>query len=158
MSHTPQLKLPDGDHVLRFSHNTVTGQRSATLDEKIVFKTVRDTAAEAVVWTAHINNGHAVCVFHWTNAVYVALQGWMFKLVGSSLFEFECGGRKHNCTVEITPAKLKYLYRLYVDGKTFEQFSEKMRVLNKTWLVSIDDTEHSVVLGRTYSQEGCICN
>ena len=72
----------------------------------------------------------------------------MFKLVGPTPFTIENGGRTHQCNIDIRPEKLSYNYRLTVDGKSHSDFTQRMRVLNKTWLVDVDGTQHSIVLGQ----------
>ena len=44
-----ELRLADGEHVLEFAHNTLSGSRTARLDGAVVYHTVRITRSLARV-------------------------------------------------------------------------------------------------------------
>ncbi len=75
------------------------------------------------------------------------MQGWMFQLVGQSQFPATFAGKSHTCVVDIISEGLNYRYLLTVDGKPYEAFSVRQRILNKSWVFHANGEEHSVVLG-----------
>ena len=79
----------------------------------------------------------------------------MFQLVGVIPFDIHLAGRVLKCKLEILPDNLNYSYRLFVDGKTLEQFSGKQRILHKSWVFDIAGQQHSVVLGACRVRPPC---
>ncbi|CAG0903787.1 unnamed protein product [Cyprideis torosa] len=68
---------------------------------------------------------------------------WLFKLVGSETFSVE----GHTCVISICPAgSFSYEYKLTVNGTSYKTFSESRSRIQKTWLLTIGDTTHRVVL------------
>eukprot|EP00038_Savillea_parva_P028427 m.65020 g.65020 ORF g.65020 m.65020 type:complete len:182 (+) comp8260_c0_seq2:283-828(+) len=72
--------------------------------------------------------------------------GWMFKLVGPSKFTIKHSGKEHPCVIHIRPVGMQYAYELTVDGKSLTRHQETMRLVSRTWTVTLDGVEHIIVL------------
>lgn len=69
---------------------------------------------------------------------------WMFKLVGEDIFFLEEGKR---CIIRVDPLPgFKYSYLLFVDGKSYEQYTESLSKALKIWEIALNDHSYRVVL------------
>eukprot|EP00045_Choanoeca_perplexa_P012721 m.140822 g.140822 ORF g.140822 m.140822 type:complete len:194 (+) comp16115_c0_seq11:2630-3211(+) len=110
----------------------------------------------ALRWTVPLKDGkHTVVFEHGTasgrrviylddNEIY--RKNWMFKLVGYETFSIGKGADIHQARISIEASGLKYLYRLTVDGKDLEQFSEASKQSTLLWRTAVNGTEHAVAL------------
>ncbi len=78
----------------------------------------------------------------------------MFKLVGTTLFAIMASGKKYLAEISIDANGFNYLYKLSINGNPVSSFSERMRVINKTFRFQVDGQEHLVVLGSCASACG----
>lgn len=68
----------------------------------------------------------------------------MFKLVGEDVFFLEEGKR---CIIRVDPLPgFKYNYLLFVDGKSYEQYTESLSKALKTWEINLNNKLYRVVL------------
>ncbi|XP_050097989.1 fas apoptotic inhibitory molecule 1 isoform X1 [Anopheles aquasalis] len=81
----------------------------------------------------------------WIDKQEVFRRDWMFKLVGEDMFKLE----DKRCIIRVDPLPgFRYSYSLFVDGKSFEQFTECQAKALKTWETKLGDNCYRIVLGR----------
>uniref|UniRef100_A0A336MHE8 CSON014808 protein n=1 Tax=Culicoides sonorensis TaxID=179676 RepID=A0A336MHE8_CULSO len=69
---------------------------------------------------------------------------WMFKLVGEDVFYVDEGKR---CIIRVDPLPgFKYNYLLFVDGKSYEQYTESLSKALKTWEITLNGKSYRIVL------------
>ncbi|KAL1394970.1 hypothetical protein pipiens_011580 [Culex pipiens pipiens] len=79
----------------------------------------------------------------WIDKQEIFRRDWMFKLVGEDMFRLE----DKRCIIRVDPLPgFKYSYSLYVDGKSYEQFTESQAKALKTWEVNLGDNFYRIVL------------
>ncbi|XP_065080997.1 fas apoptotic inhibitory molecule 1 [Ochlerotatus camptorhynchus] len=79
----------------------------------------------------------------WIDKEEIFRREWMFKLVGEDMFKLE----DKRCIIRVDPLPgFKYSYSLYVDGKSYEQFTESQAKALKTWEVNLGDNFYRIVL------------
>ncbi|XP_055390423.1 fas apoptotic inhibitory molecule 1 [Condylostylus longicornis] len=79
----------------------------------------------------------------WVNGSEILRRDWMFKLVGEDVFSIE----DTRCILRVDPAaNFRYSYYLFVDGKPYEQFTEKQAKALKTWVTTVKNNEYRIVL------------
>ncbi|XP_058830725.1 fas apoptotic inhibitory molecule 1 [Topomyia yanbarensis] len=79
----------------------------------------------------------------WVDKEEIFRRDWMFKLVGEDTFKLE----DKRCIIRVDPLPgFKYSYSLFVDGKSYEQFSESQAKALKTWEVNLRDNFYRIVL------------
>lgn len=81
----------------------------------------------------------------WIDKQEVFRRDWMFKLVGEDMFKLE----DKRCIIRVDPLPgFRYSYSLFVDGKSFEQFTECQAKALKTWETKLGDNCYRIVLGK----------
>lgn len=81
---------------------------------------------------------------HFSSLQEILRRDWMFKLVGEDIFFLEEGKR---CIIRVDPLPgFKYNYLLFVDGKSYEQYTESLSKALKTWEITLNDQPFRVVL------------
>ncbi|ETN67823.1 hypothetical protein AND_000351 [Anopheles darlingi] len=79
----------------------------------------------------------------WIDKQEVFRRDWMFKLVGEDMFKLE----DKRCIIRVDPLPgFRYSYSLFVDGKSFEQFTECQAKALKTWETKLGDNCYRIVL------------
>ncbi|XP_055600178.1 fas apoptotic inhibitory molecule 1 [Uranotaenia lowii] len=79
----------------------------------------------------------------WIDKEEIFRRDWMFKLVGEDMFKLE----DKRCIIRVDPLPgFKYSYSLFVDGKSYEQFTESQAKALKTWEVNLGDNFYRIVL------------
>ncbi|XP_058460443.1 fas apoptotic inhibitory molecule 1 isoform X2 [Malaya genurostris] len=79
----------------------------------------------------------------WIDKKEIFRRDWMFKLVGEDMFKLE----DKRCIIRVDPLPgFKYNYSLYVDGKSYEQFSESQAKALKTWEINMGNNFYRIVL------------
>ncbi|XP_055527846.1 fas apoptotic inhibitory molecule 1 [Wyeomyia smithii] len=79
----------------------------------------------------------------WINKEEIFRRDWMFKLVGEDMFKLE----DKRCIVRVDPLPgFKYSYSLFVDGKSYEQFTESQAKALRTWEINLGDNFYRIVL------------
>ncbi|XP_049539886.1 fas apoptotic inhibitory molecule 1 isoform X2 [Anopheles darlingi] len=79
----------------------------------------------------------------WIDNQEVFRRDWMFKLVGEDMFKLE----DKRCIIRVDPLPgFRYSYSLFVDGKSFEQFTECQAKALKTWETKLGDNCYRIVL------------
>ncbi|XP_037279280.2 fas apoptotic inhibitory molecule 1 isoform X1 [Rhipicephalus microplus] len=81
----------------------------------------------------------------------VVRRDWMFKLVGSELFEV---GRAKCMVVIKALSGFTYQYSLIVDGKQLDKFRERQSKILNTWIVNLLEQPTRVVLAPSVCREG----
>ncbi|XP_063695917.1 fas apoptotic inhibitory molecule 1 [Culicoides brevitarsis] len=80
----------------------------------------------------------------WVDGKEILRRDWMFKLVGEDIFFLEEGKR---CIIRVDPLPgFKYNYLLFVDGKSYEQYTESLSKALKTWEITLNEVPYRVVL------------
>ena len=75
-------------------------------------------------------------------SLQVVRKNWMFKLVGSECFKV---GSKV-AEIAIDSSGMVFEYTLRIDNKSLQKFVEAQAKNTRTWHVTLDNTEHRVVL------------
>ncbi|XP_058053236.1 fas apoptotic inhibitory molecule 1 [Anopheles bellator] len=79
----------------------------------------------------------------WIDNRSVFRRDWMFKLVGEDMFKLE----DKRCIIRVDPLPgFRYSYSLFVDGKSYEQFTECQAKALKTWETKLGDNFYRIVL------------
>ncbi|XP_040161471.1 fas apoptotic inhibitory molecule 1 [Anopheles arabiensis] len=79
----------------------------------------------------------------WIDKQEVFRRDWMFKLVGEDMFKLE----DKRCIIRVDPMPgFRYSYSLFVDGKSYEQFTESQAKALKTWEAKLGDNFYRIVL------------
>uniref|UniRef100_A0A182N9P0 Fas apoptotic inhibitory molecule n=1 Tax=Anopheles dirus TaxID=7168 RepID=A0A182N9P0_9DIPT len=79
----------------------------------------------------------------WIDKQEIFRRDWMFKLVGEDMFKLE----DKRCIIRVDPLPgFRYSYSLFVDGKSFEQFTESQAKALRTWEAKLGDNFYRIVL------------
>ncbi|XP_029731502.2 fas apoptotic inhibitory molecule 1 [Aedes albopictus] len=79
----------------------------------------------------------------WIDKEEIFRRDWMFKLVGEDTFKLD----DKRCIIRVDPLPgFKYCYSLFVDGKSYEQFTESQAKALKTWEINLKDNFYRIVL------------
>uniref|UniRef100_A0A182LU01 Fas apoptotic inhibitory molecule 1 n=1 Tax=Anopheles culicifacies TaxID=139723 RepID=A0A182LU01_9DIPT len=79
----------------------------------------------------------------WIDKQEIFRRDWMFKLVGEDMFKLE----DKRCIIRVDPLPgFRYSYSLFVDGKSYEQFTESQAKALKTWEAKLGDNFYRIVL------------
>ncbi|XP_055630258.1 fas apoptotic inhibitory molecule 1 isoform X2 [Toxorhynchites rutilus septentrionalis] len=126
--------LPTGDH-------TEGGSRSTTNKEVVARWRV---PMRGKIYEVEFEHGTASGKrVLWIDKEEIFRRDWMFKLVGEDMFRLE----DKRCIIRVDPLPgFKYSYTLFVDGESYEQFSESQAKALKTWEVNLGDNFYRIVL------------
>lgn len=78
--------------------------------------------------------------------IKVYRKNWMFRLVGSEVFHI--GKKRKVAEITISSRGMSFEYSLTIDGKPLEKFVQAQAKNTRTWLPTINGTDHRVVLGK----------
>ncbi|XP_062558759.1 fas apoptotic inhibitory molecule 1 [Armigeres subalbatus] len=79
----------------------------------------------------------------WIDKQEIFRRDWMFKLVGEDMFKLD----DKRCIIRVDPLPgFKYCYSLFVDGKSYKQFTESQAKALKTWEINLKDNFYRIVL------------
>lgn len=92
---------------------------------------------------------HFICHAYAHIIQQVYRKNWMFRLVGSEVFHI--GKNKKVAEITISSKGMSFEYGLTVDGKPLEKFVQVHAKNTRTWLPSINGTDHRIVLGKNIS-------
>lgn len=79
----------------------------------------------------------------WIDEKELVRRDWMFRLVGDDIFKLS----NLQCILRVEPAPgFRYKYSLFVDGKSYDQFTERQAKALKSWNIKYENKEYFVVL------------
>lgn len=96
----------------------------------------------------HRTTFHLSLVVSLSHHQEIVRKDWMFKLVGTEVFEIVSGQAK--CEILINASfGFSYEYTLLVNGKQLKKFKEKQTKIQKTWMFKTEENrEYRIVLGK----------
>ena len=145
------VPLCDKVHLVEFEHGTTTGKRVLKVDGKVChrnpFRSIPSHPIPSLLTT---------CIDAFQSMPSSSLEqeivrrDWMFKLVGSELFEISGDDEQVHAKCEIlinASTGFTYEYSLFVNGKQLKKFKEKQSKIMRTWVVELNQQMWRITLG-----------